>query len=279
MLCEARLDKRFWGEAVITAIYLKNRSPTAALSGGIPEQVWTGSKVSLSHLRVFGCKAFSLIPEHNRQKFDSKAKECIFVGYCETSKGYRLVDLTEPKKIIKSRSVHFIELTDNSIYKSSIIKCDNKSNMTESDIKSNKICDINTNNYNMTKSKMIVSNNENNFNNNDKVCVPILNCDNNRYSEFISSSAIPDGNTENGCVGSEAPSATSSTDADGEAAPFQFVDCDQVEEYEQSSAEEGNSMVESASDVSTYEQAQEVPSQRPVRSTRGIPPKRKASMG
>lgn len=69
MLSDARLDRRYWGEAVTTAIYLKNRSPTAALSGGIPEQLWTGSKVDLSHLRVFGSRAYSLIPEHRRMYF------------------------------------------------------------------------------------------------------------------------------------------------------------------------------------------------------------------
>lgn len=261
MLSEACLDKRFWGEAIATAIYLKNRSPTAALSGGIPEQVWTGSKVTLSHLRVFGCKAFSLIPEHNRHKLDAKSKECIFVGYCEMSKGYRLVDPTEPKKIIKSRNVHFIELTDSNI----------KSNMINCDINCNKLdCDINTNN-----SKMI---NNNNFNMNDNVCVPMLNCNNNSSSELIPPSAISGGEMESESVGTEAPSINTSSNADGSALPSIFVDCDQVEENEQSWAEESDPMVESEGnsmlDTERRPSNNELPSQRPVRSTRGIPPKR-----
>ncbi|CAH2091010.1 unnamed protein product [Euphydryas editha] len=114
MLSDSGLGPRFWGEALMTAIYLKNRSPTAALPGSTPEEVWTGSKVNLSHLRVFGCRVFSLIPESKRSgKFNEKSKEFIFVGYCDDSKGYRLMDPCNPKRIIKSRNVYFIELTSN----------------------------------------------------------------------------------------------------------------------------------------------------------------------
>lgn len=39
---------------------------------------------------------------------DSKSNKLIFVGYCESSKGYRLLDL-KTKKIIKRRDVVFLE--------------------------------------------------------------------------------------------------------------------------------------------------------------------------
>ncbi|XP_045452164.1 uncharacterized protein LOC123661222 [Melitaea cinxia] len=83
MLSESGLCQRYWGEAVMTAIYLKNRSPTTALAGRMPEEVWTGSKVDLSHLRVFGCIAYCLIPSQKRRKLDAKGKLVIFVGYSE----------------------------------------------------------------------------------------------------------------------------------------------------------------------------------------------------
>lgn len=109
MLYEAHLPKEYWAEAVSTAIYLKNRSPTAALVGNIPEEVWTGHKVDLRHLRVFGCLAMTLIPDVKRDKLDSKSKCCIFVGYGEHTKGYRLIDPSRPKQIIISRNVEFFE--------------------------------------------------------------------------------------------------------------------------------------------------------------------------
>jgi transposase InsO family protein len=42
--------QRYWGEATVTAIYLKNSSPTVAEKDATPEEIWSGSKVDLSHL-------------------------------------------------------------------------------------------------------------------------------------------------------------------------------------------------------------------------------------
>lgn len=47
----------FWGEAIRTAVYLLNRSPTKALDSRTPFEVWHGKKPKVSHLKVFGCVA------------------------------------------------------------------------------------------------------------------------------------------------------------------------------------------------------------------------------
>ena len=109
LLFEAKLSKKYWAEAMNTAIYLKNRSPTAAVKDAVPEEVWTGKKIDLSHLRIFGCRAQVHVPKQKRKKFDSKSNEYMMVGYCETSKGYRLIDVNDPKKVIKARNVIFLE--------------------------------------------------------------------------------------------------------------------------------------------------------------------------
>jgi len=109
MLEEAGLGKRYWGEAVSIAIYLKNRSPTSALNNKIPEEIWPGKRIDLSHLRVFGSKAYAHIRDVKRNKLDAKSKALIMVGYCEYRKGYLLVDPQNPGKIIKSRDVIFFE--------------------------------------------------------------------------------------------------------------------------------------------------------------------------
>ena len=41
MLKLAKLPKSFWGEAVNTAVYLINRSPSVPLDFDIPQRVWT----------------------------------------------------------------------------------------------------------------------------------------------------------------------------------------------------------------------------------------------
>ena len=108
MLAESKLPKTFWGEAVSTAVYLRNRSPTTSVKGMTPMEALTGRKPNVESLRVFGCMAFAPIPKDERQKFDSKSRRCIFRGYGETVKGYRLYD-TCRKKILFSRDVIFDE--------------------------------------------------------------------------------------------------------------------------------------------------------------------------
>ncbi|GKV15798.1 hypothetical protein SLEP1_g26549 [Rubroshorea leprosula] len=108
MLRMATLPKPFWGEAVNTAVYLINRSPSVSLNFEIPEKAWTGKDVGYSHLRVFGCKAFMHVPKEQRSKLDDKAIPCIFVGYGDEEFGYRLWD-PEKKKTVRSKDVMFHE--------------------------------------------------------------------------------------------------------------------------------------------------------------------------
>lgn len=109
MLQDSGLKKSFWAEAVNTAVYLKNCSPTAVIRGATPQELWTGSKVDLSHLRIFGCRAYALTPQHQRRKLDPRSKPYIMVGYCAHTKGYRLADPINPGTVITARSVEFLE--------------------------------------------------------------------------------------------------------------------------------------------------------------------------
>ena len=47
ILCHAILLHRFWGEALLTASYLRNRSPTEAVIEMTPYEAWTGKKLKL----------------------------------------------------------------------------------------------------------------------------------------------------------------------------------------------------------------------------------------
>ena len=109
MLCHANLSHRFWGEALSTAAYLRNRSPTKAVSEMTPYEAWTGEKPQVDHLRIFGCQGFVHIPKDERKKLDPKSRKCIFMGYGTTTKGYRLYDPLK-QKVIYSRDVMFNEL-------------------------------------------------------------------------------------------------------------------------------------------------------------------------
>ena len=102
------LPNKFWMEAVMCANYVLNRCPTKALRVITPYEAWNGHKPMVSHMRVFGCLAYALVPSQQHHKLDDKAKKCIFVGYSAESKGYRLYHpLTDT--IIVSRDVVFAE--------------------------------------------------------------------------------------------------------------------------------------------------------------------------
>ena len=111
MLSGAGLGQEFWAEAVDTACYLVNRSPSSVLEDKTPQEVWTGKKPSLSHLRVFGCDAYVHVPKEKRTKLDSKSEKCIFIGYKDGLKGYKLWNPVT-RKVVYSRDVVFREVKD-----------------------------------------------------------------------------------------------------------------------------------------------------------------------
>lgn len=108
LLYHSKLGNSFWAEALNTAVYMKNRSPTVAVTGAVPHELWTGRKVSLRHLRVFGCEAFVHKKGH-LSKLDQRCDRYTFVGYSDECKAYRLIDLNNPTRLITSRDVIFNE--------------------------------------------------------------------------------------------------------------------------------------------------------------------------
>ena len=91
MIVQSGLPKGFWAEAVATAVHVRNRLPTKA-TNQTPHALWFNKKPNIQHLKVFGCAAFSNIPDQLRSKLDDKAERMVFVGYSSRSKGYRLYD-------------------------------------------------------------------------------------------------------------------------------------------------------------------------------------------
>ena len=101
------LEKKFWPEAVNMACYLINKSPRAALDRKVAKEVWTGSPIDYSSLRVFGCPAYVHIPNEEISKLDAKSRQCIFLGYQKEVKGFKLWD-PKANKVVISRDVVFL---------------------------------------------------------------------------------------------------------------------------------------------------------------------------
>jgi hypothetical protein len=106
---QANLPLKFWGESVQTACYLINRLPTPLLSHKSPYELLHKSSPNYSNLRVFGCLCYATNLTPNN-KFDYRARRCIFIGYPLGQKGYRVYDL-EGKVFFTSRDVIFHEHT------------------------------------------------------------------------------------------------------------------------------------------------------------------------
>ncbi|KAH9705463.1 hypothetical protein KPL70_011882 [Citrus sinensis] len=107
LLIHSKLPKALWAEALNTACYLVNRSPSTAIGCKTPMELWLGRVADYSKLRIFGCEAY---PHVKQGKLEARALKCRFLGYPEGVKGYRLwcTDFKPPKCII-SRDVTFNE--------------------------------------------------------------------------------------------------------------------------------------------------------------------------
>ena len=108
MIHSAGLPLSFWAEAVNTAVYLRNRSPMSSLKDSTLSEYWHNEKPDVSHLKVFGCNVFVHVPDPKRKKLDKKSISCIFVGYPEVNKGYKVYN-PDTKKFLKSHDLVFLE--------------------------------------------------------------------------------------------------------------------------------------------------------------------------
>ncbi|KAL5839724.1 hypothetical protein ACOSQ4_012332 [Xanthoceras sorbifolium] len=108
MLGAAGLDKNFWAEAVNTACYVVNRAPSTAIELKTPMEMWTGKPIDYSNLHIFGSPVYVMYNAQETTKLDPKSRKCLFLGYADGVKGYRLWDPTA-HKVIVSRDVIFME--------------------------------------------------------------------------------------------------------------------------------------------------------------------------
>jgi hypothetical protein len=91
LLKQRRMLTEFWGEAMVTTVYLQNRLPTKSLTGHTPYEAWHGWKPTVNHLCVFGCRAFVKQLGHVDKLADWSRTKC-FIDYAEGAKAYRILD-------------------------------------------------------------------------------------------------------------------------------------------------------------------------------------------
>ena len=107
MLIDAQLPKNMWAEAVLTANYIRNRSPVTD-QRMTPWEAFFGEKPNVSNMKAFGAKVYVLVPKHMQRKLDARSQVGFFLGYEPHSKAYRVL-LKDNKKVVVSRDVVFDE--------------------------------------------------------------------------------------------------------------------------------------------------------------------------
>ena len=105
---QAKLPRYFWGECVLTAAHLINFTPTPLLDLKTPYECLFGKPPPHSSLKVFGCLCYASNSPYIKDKFDTRSRRCIFVGYLFGKKGWRLYDL-KSQTFFVSRDVQFFE--------------------------------------------------------------------------------------------------------------------------------------------------------------------------
>ncbi|KAL1213808.1 Retrovirus-related Pol polyprotein from transposon TNT 1-94 [Cardamine amara subsp. amara] len=78
---QADLPLKFWGNCVLTACYLINRTSSTVLSGKTPHELLFDQSPSYTHIRIFGCLCYAHKGTLVRKKLDERASRCVFLGY------------------------------------------------------------------------------------------------------------------------------------------------------------------------------------------------------
>jgi hypothetical protein len=86
MLNYSDLPVKLWMEALKTTTHILNQVPSKFMPK-TPYELWAGRKLSLRHLRVWGCRAEAKFFNPNIGKLDPKTVSCHFIGYPDRSKG------------------------------------------------------------------------------------------------------------------------------------------------------------------------------------------------
>jgi histone deacetylase 1/2 len=100
---------KYWDEAFLTAVHLINRLPSQVIDNQTPMEHLFGSKGDYSLLRIFGCACWPNLCPYNNHKLQFRSKQCVFIGYSGSHKGYKCLDISSGRLYI-SHDIVFDEM-------------------------------------------------------------------------------------------------------------------------------------------------------------------------
>ncbi|GJR11802.1 retrovirus-related pol polyprotein from transposon TNT 1-94 [Tanacetum coccineum] len=110
MLKFSRLPEFLWAKAVATACFTQNRSIIHTRHNKTPYELLRGRKPNVEYFHVFGSLCYPTNDRDDLGKMKPKADIGVFIGYSETSRGFRIYN-RRTKKIMETINVKFDELT------------------------------------------------------------------------------------------------------------------------------------------------------------------------
>jgi hypothetical protein len=108
MIQSKGLSLKYWVEAINCANCIVNHTPTKDFKNITSDEASTKIKLDVSQFCVFGSIAWTHIPDAKRKALQPKSDKCIFIGYSDDIKGYRLLQ-AHCNEIIIIRDVKFDE--------------------------------------------------------------------------------------------------------------------------------------------------------------------------
>lgn len=105
---QSGLPLQYWGDCVMCAVHITNRLPSKVLADKNPYEVLHQTPPLYNHLKTFGCLVLASNPSRKRDKFSARGVPCVFLGYPQSQKGYKLLNLTN-NVIFVTRDVKFYE--------------------------------------------------------------------------------------------------------------------------------------------------------------------------
>lgn len=112
LLMEKALPGHLWGEAVKAAGDLLNLRSTKRHPDKTPEELFTGKKPSVSHLKVFGSPVFVRTTKPSLSKLDPRSEKCILLSFDASAKAYRCYR-PSARRVFISRDI-FVDETSSS---------------------------------------------------------------------------------------------------------------------------------------------------------------------
>ncbi|GJY76782.1 retrovirus-related pol polyprotein from transposon TNT 1-94 [Tanacetum coccineum] len=99
-----------WAEAIATAFFTQNRSLVHTRYNKTPYELIRGRKPNVQYFHVFGSLSYPTNDHDDLGKMKPKADIGIFIGYSESSRGFRIYN-RQTKKIMEMIHVKFDKLT------------------------------------------------------------------------------------------------------------------------------------------------------------------------